>query len=149
VTTDNKDFKVKNGLIVQGSSATVAGNQILTTGSNLTDLNNVNAPSPSNGQSLIYNSSTSKWVPAFVEGGEGGSGGYLISTTPPENPEEGDAWFNSSTGRFYIFYDNFWIENTSSLVGPQGPSGILAVQSSLVPPQNSEGSNGDIWIVYS
>ena len=29
MTTDNKDFKIKNGLIVQGSTATVNGNDIL------------------------------------------------------------------------------------------------------------------------
>ena len=33
---------------------------------NLDDLTNVNAPSPSNGQALVWDSSTSKWIPGTV-----------------------------------------------------------------------------------
>lgn len=38
MTTQTKDFRVKNGLIVEGSSATVNGNQVLTTASDLSGL---------------------------------------------------------------------------------------------------------------
>jgi hypothetical protein len=38
MTTQNKDFRVKNGLVVEGSSATVNGNQVLTTASDLSGL---------------------------------------------------------------------------------------------------------------
>lgn len=30
MATDNKDFKIKNGLVVQGTTATVNGNNVLT-----------------------------------------------------------------------------------------------------------------------
>lgn len=38
MTTQTKDFRVKNGLIVEGNSATVNGNQVLTTASDLSGL---------------------------------------------------------------------------------------------------------------
>ena len=69
MTTENKDFRVKNGLIVQGSSATVNGNQILTAASDINDLDNVNAPTPADGDALVYDSTTSKWIPEAVSGG--------------------------------------------------------------------------------
>lgn len=37
MATENKDFKIKNGLIVQGTTATVNGNDILTNSE--TDIN--------------------------------------------------------------------------------------------------------------
>jgi hypothetical protein len=69
LSTASKDFKIKNGLIVQGSSATVDGNQILTTASDLDDLFDVNAPTPADGDALVYDSTTSKWIPEAVSGG--------------------------------------------------------------------------------
>lgn len=68
----DKDFKVKNGLVVQGSTATVNGNQVLTEASNLNDLNNVNVPTPNDGDSLVYDSDTQTWIPVAVSGGGGG-----------------------------------------------------------------------------
>ena len=41
MATDDKDFKIKNGLVVQGTTATVNGNDILTSESFLEDLANV------------------------------------------------------------------------------------------------------------
>lgn len=38
MTTNTKDFKVKNGLIVEGSTATVGGYNVLTTASDLSGL---------------------------------------------------------------------------------------------------------------
>jgi hypothetical protein len=63
MSTDNKAFKVKNGLVVQGSSATVAGNEVLTTASSLDGLANVNAPTPNDGDTLVYDVSTQTWIP--------------------------------------------------------------------------------------
>jgi len=67
------------------------------------------------------------------QGPTGPGGVYQYSVTGPTAPTtingeavaNGDAWFNSETGRFYIYYDGFWVENTSNLVGPTGPAGIV------------------------
>lgn len=66
------------------------------------------------------------------QGPTGPGGVYQYSVTGPTAPTlingepvaEGDTWFNSETGRFYIYYDGYWVENTSSLVGPTGPLGV-------------------------
>ena len=57
--------------------------------------------------------------------GPGGTYSYQVSPTAPTGvnpggPESGDTWFNAETGRFYIYYDGYWIENTSNLVGAEG-----------------------------
>ena len=43
--------------------------------STLNDLTDVNAPSPSDGQALVWNASTSEWQAQTVSGGGGGGGG--------------------------------------------------------------------------
>jgi hypothetical protein len=87
VATNNKDFKVKNGLVVsEGGSF---GGPV-----------SVGAPvSPEH-------AATKEYV-------DGSSSGISVSPTPPENPQEGDQWYNSSEGVTYIYYDSFWVENTS------------------------------------
>jgi len=60
MTVENKDFKVKNGLVVQGSSATVNGNQILTTASEIDSLSGVAISDEVTGQILYYNGSS--WI---------------------------------------------------------------------------------------
>ena len=79
--------------------------------------------------------------------GPGGTYNYQVSPTAPEgvNPEgpvEGDTWFNAETGRFYIYYDGYWIENTSNLVGGGGGGGA-SVTVSETAPENPE--DGDLW----
>ena len=47
--------------------------------------------------------------------------------TPPTGAETGDAWFDPSSGTFFIYYDNFWLEASSSALGEQGPTGVTGV----------------------
>jgi hypothetical protein len=47
----------------------------------------------------------------------------IVQTTPPLSPEPGQAWYNSTDGLTYIYYDSAWIEFGNSLAGPTGPSG--------------------------
>jgi len=56
----------------------------------------------------------------------------ISSSTPPSNPVEGQAWFNSSNGSEYIYYNTSWIEVGSSLAGSTGATG----------PQGSTGPTG-------
>ena len=50
------------------------------------------------------------------------SGGITVSQTPPASPSEGDLWFESDTGKTFIYYDSFWVE-TSGADGSQGTTG--------------------------
>jgi hypothetical protein len=58
-----------------------------------------------------------------IPGPTGPQGTFDVVDAAPENPEEGDVWFNSSDGRFYVYYDGFWIEALSNEAGPTGPTG--------------------------
>ena len=33
-----------------------------------------------------------------------------VSETAPVGPEEGDTWFRSSTGQYFVYYDSYWVE---------------------------------------
>lgn len=135
MTTSNKNFKVKNGLEVLGTSATVDGNDILTTVSNIEDLANVDTTGAVAGNALVFDSSLN-----LVPGEGGGSGGgsqHFISDTKPLDANEGDTWFHSTTGATYIYYVDVdseqWIQMGEGLVGPVGPQGL----------PGSEGAQGD------
>ena len=51
-----------------------------------------------------------------------GTSSIEIATTPPASPSEGDLWFESDTGKTFIYYDSFWVE-TSGADGSQGSTG--------------------------
>ena len=118
LATSNKDFKIKNGLIVQGANATVDGNAILTTAASIDDLADVSISSPEDTQILSYDASIDLWknidIPETV-----------VSTTPPTDPAptQGKQWFNSQSGKFYVYYDSYWVEISANKVGATGPVG--------------------------
>ena len=58
--TTNRDFRVKNGLVVEGSSATVNGNNVLTTASSIDALSDVVITTPATNQVLLFNGTN--WV---------------------------------------------------------------------------------------
>jgi hypothetical protein len=72
LTTINKDFRIKNGLIVDGANATVNGNSILTTASSIDALNDVTITTPSSGQVLKWNGTA--WINDTDATGAGGGG---------------------------------------------------------------------------
>jgi len=57
------------------------------------------------------------------QGPTGPQGTFDIFADAPTGPDEGDVWFNSSDGRFYVYYDSFWVEALSNEAGPTGPRG--------------------------
>jgi hypothetical protein len=77
------------------------------------------------------------------QGPTGPGGVYQYNVTGPTAPTtingetvaNGDTWFNSETGRFYIYYDGYWVENTSSLVGATGLGydGITSASENSIP----------------
>jgi hypothetical protein len=86
--------------------------------------------------------------------GPTGPDGTFNATGPtaPADPSEGDVWFNTESGRTFVYYDSFWVESSSAVVGAQGatgPAGATFVQSSTTGPTAGDGSDGDLWIVYS
>lgn len=64
MATSNKDFKVKNGLIVEGATATVNGFDVLTTDSEINSAVPLGEdyPSDKNNGSLFYNTETNRFA---------------------------------------------------------------------------------------
>lgn len=103
MATNNKNFKVKNGLDVAGS-ATFGGT--------------VSVATPTSNEHAA--------TKAYVDANSGGgSAGIDISDTAPESPSEGDLWLNSTNGRFYTYYDSYWIEIASSGLADTGLNAFL------------------------
>jgi len=42
------------------------------------------------------------------------SAGLISSDTAPDSPSVGAQWFNSSTGKTYVYYDGYWVELDSN-----------------------------------
>lgn len=40
----------------------------------------------------------------------GTSSTFSAADTPPSNPTVGDLWFESDTGKTFVYYDNYWVE---------------------------------------
>ena len=79
MATTNKDFRIKNGLIVDGANATVNGNTVLTNASSINALSDVTISSPTSGQVLKWNGST--WVnDTDATGGGGGTASNSFET---------------------------------------------------------------------
>jgi hypothetical protein len=63
-------------------------------------------------------------TPTGLAWGEAG-GSISVSTTAPEDPSEGDLWFNSANATTYIYYDSFWVEVSEAKLGPTGLPGVV------------------------
>jgi len=70
--------------------------------------------------------------PSGPEGPTGPDGTFFASDTPPESPSAGDVWFNSLNAKFYVRYDNFWVDITNARTGPAGPMGPTGAQGTGV-----------------
>lgn len=101
MATENKDFKVKNGLVV-GEGGIFNGTVTVAT------------------PTSQFHAATKQYVDET-------SGGITISDTAPSNPNEGDQWYNSLDGVTYVYFDSFWVESSSGgeagTPGPTGPTG--------------------------
>jgi hypothetical protein len=98
----------------------------------------------------IKNSGNVSAIPSYLEHGELGlnyadgklfyknSAGTIVeftpdsgtelttSDTPPASPSAGDLWYESDTGKTFIYYDSFWVEISGAVgpVGSEGPAGV-------------------------
>ena len=81
----------------------------------LGSLGDVDTAGVADGQALIYDQATDTWIP-----GEAGSS-FEISETAPSGAEAGDVWYNSTTGKTYIYYTDAdgsqWVEIASTTMG--------------------------------
>jgi len=83
LATVNKDFKVKNGLIVTGGGSFGGTVDVAT-------------------PTLGTHAATKAYVDAL-------SGGIPVDSTPPSSPENGDLWFDTLTSRVNVYYSGSWL----------------------------------------
>ncbi len=99
-------LKFNGTKFVPGTASTVAS---------LDDLTDVTITSVATGQVLQWNGTA--WVNSNA------AGGATISDTAPSTPTAGQIWFESDTGKTFIYYDSQWIEVGTQPLGPSGPTG--------------------------
>ena len=115
MATGDKDFKIKNGLVVQGATATVNGENVLTTASSIDDLADVDIADIADGQALLYSDGTSSFVPG----------------TPPSGPQgdpgdKGDKGDTGDTGPSGVISVTAPITNSGT-----STSAVLGLDSSI------------------
>ena len=157
MATNSKDFKIKNGLIVEGATATVNGDNVITEASSVSDLSDVNTTGAEDSQALVYNSGTGTWGPGAAVGS--GAASYTISETAPATPNAGDVWFDSVTGNTYIYYSDVdtsqWVQSSGTEMVRDAvpvPSYIVS-ETAPADPINGDfwfdTSTGNIYVYYS
>jgi hypothetical protein len=70
-----------------------------------------------------------------------GGASVEVGDAPPSEVEPNTLWWNSDEGVLYIYYDNFWVEAVSVMVGPTGAQGKFLVSETA--PNSPE--PGDGW----
>jgi hypothetical protein len=87
LATVNKDFKVKNGLIVTG-------------GGEFGGTVSVGTPT------LDTHAATKAYVDSLASG-------MVVGSTAPSTPEDGDLWFDTLTSRVNVYYSGSWMTMAS------------------------------------
>ncbi len=89
MTTANKDFKVRNGLVVGGTGVFDG---------------TVTVATPTS----AAHAATKEYVDENAAGPN-----MTVGLNPPVSPSTGDFWYNSGDGVVYIYYDSFWVDSAS------------------------------------
>jgi hypothetical protein len=118
LTTQNTNFKVKNGLDVSGTATATTF-----TVSGVGNLEVLPSKTGNSGKFLTTDGTSLSW--ATGAGGGGGSS-VTVSESPPESPTVGDMWFESDSTRMFVYYDNFWVEASSPVAAIGQLDGGLA-----------------------
>ena len=90
--------------------------------------------SPTSGDLYTAGGKTWQWNGTFWSA-YGTSPVYRVSDTPPIGPSTGDTWYESDTGRLYIYTDSYWVEigsagrvtvSANDLTGPTLASNVVS-----------------------
>ena len=114
--TGDQVLKFNGTKFVPGTASTVAS---------LDDLTDVTITSVATNQVLQWNGTA--WVNSNA------AGGATISDTAPTSPSAGQIWFESDTGKTFIYYDSQWVEVGTQPLGPSGPTGPTGVTGATGP----------------
>ena len=105
------------------------------------NVGNIQGPTGATGASI-----TGPTGSTGATGSQGELGNFaLVADTPPLSPDNGDAWFNTSNGKTYVYYDSYWIETGAAPVGPTGAvgaTGPTGAASTVTGPTGATGPTG-------
>jgi hypothetical protein len=90
----------------------------------------------------IYVHDGTTWIVAQGSGGQ-----TTVSDTPPEDPTVGDTWFDSTTAKSYVYYDDAWVDVSVGSIGPTGPTGATGSQGEIGPTGPAGESIGSISLL--
>ena len=76
--------------------------------------------------------------PSGAKGDPGANAETFVGDVPPITATTGTMWWDTVSGRTYIYYNNGWEDANPSLPGPTGPSGADGVNG----PQGPTGPSG-------
>lgn len=82
----------------------------------------IDTDSASSGHVLAYNGTKFAPTPAS-------SGGASVSDNPPSSPSSGQIWFESDTGKTFVYYDSFWVEVGAAGSYPVPTSSTISTNS--------------------
>jgi hypothetical protein len=84
--------------------------------------------------------------PTGPTGATGPDGIFEVSATAPTGAVQGETWYNTNTGKSYIYYDDGdsqqWVEFGDNAVGPTGPTGATGAASTVTGPTGPAGATG-------
>ena len=66
---------------------------------------------PVDGEAIVWDSTTSKWVNEVVSGGSGNV--VTVSDTAPTSPNTGDGWYKNTDATYHVYDGTYWVEVTS------------------------------------
>ena len=102
----------------------------------------LNTSTASTNEVLSWNGSDYSWV--AQSGGGGGGASVTSSDTAPSSPSAGDLWYDTTTLRLYVYYNDGsssqWVKANPS--GSSGGGGASVTASDTAP---SSPSAGDLW----
>jgi microcystin-dependent protein len=88
-------------------------------------MHDVSLSSPTAGQVLTYNGTL--WANASA------SGGATVSDNVPSSPTAGQVWFESDTGKTFVYYDSYWVEISGGR-GDSNPVGAVTAFAGATAP---------------
>ena len=89
----------------------------------------IDTASATSGQVLSFNGT--KFAPTTSS-----SGGVSVSDGIPSTPSSGQLWYESDSGKTFIYYDSSWVEVGGGIKGDTGPQGATGTAG-------TNGTNGD------
>ena len=97
---------------------------------------------PTDGQAIVWDTDTSKWINETISAG----GSITLGSTAPTSPSTGDSWFDNTTGSYYIYDGLFWVEVNGVISGGSITVGSTAPTSPSIGDSWFDNTTGEYYI---